>query len=329
MNCSERGERLADLSERISNARTVGEELLADGGWHREGADLGAWDLLVDGVFADLAREFEELRDTVDVSPSLGGDAEKFGQEVAGFLASISQDAARLEILHSAIQVGRALADPKGILVDNLLKKFGIQRPLPEHREAIFHVVGAVLRREIHRAWRDSSEETPERVTVRIKAEVLRRAKAQIASFGASRPIRDRVSSALIYELGVNDCDRLEFDRRAASRMAKATPWTRRRRVTTEPTEMRMETEMRTEMEMVTAMDLLQNPESQAAAAEEAGQLYGTLVAFSETEASEQEQQLIEAFFEHGSAAGALQAVGEAENWPRWQSLQRKLQRRQ
>jgi len=61
---------------------------------------------------------------------------------------------------------------------------------------------------------------------------------------------------------------------------------------------------------------------------QESKELFETLMEFYESEADAKEKELLEALFEYGTPGEALEAIGDEENWSRWQSLQRKLKRR-
>ena len=304
------------------------EEMVRDGGWHgvQSASDLPEGDLTgLDAAHAEIAADLRKLA----VCP----------HSVKRLLDDIEEDGARSEVIWQAIQAGAALNDPSGGTADRLLATLGIRQPSPEHREALFLVTGRILERALHPAWLDDARETPEPLSTRLESEVSAEFRSHLASYGHYQASgSDHASGGPIAELGAKDRDRLEIDRRAAQRVSRQEKWNRRTRVEgvtlgAEPEAVddladlaeHIEPDALSEYTALSASSghsVLDLPDE-----DDAGM--ATLDAFIASEASEPELELIEALREHdGEPATALRAIGDPDNWSRFQSLQRKLQRR-
>ena len=138
--------------------------------------------------------------------------------------------------------------------------------------------------------------------------------------------------------MGAEDRDRLEIDRRAAKRISRQTKWNRRKRVegVTPGAEPEAVDDLADLAEHIEPDALSESTALSASAGHPVLDLpnendarMATLDAFIASEASEPELELIESLREHdGEPATALRAIGDPGNWSRFQSLQRKLQRR-
>ena len=210
---------------------------------------------------------------------------------------------ARLEVLGNVVDTGRALLDPSGEAVNELLEQQGIKRPGPEIREALFEVMRKAISREIHKAWRDPDEDVPKRLWERVRPEILRKTKKLVAEYGKSG------------QFGTADRELIPLTKRAAQRLERGGGW---------------------DAEQCVRLDAESSPaalselatESTERQSDEQLRLLEFVEAFRFGDATTAEQELLEAIRKNDTPAEALRAVGDEDNWPRLQSLQRKIKRR-
>ena len=328
-------ERICRGAAALRAARTALESAIDDGRWHQ-----------VDLIPSEAAEwDGTELKSALEDWAAFRGVQSSWPPSVQPLLAAILEatdlvfeDGAHLEQLWAAVQWAAAFADPSGERCDSLLREIGIETPTPEHREAVFYAISAVLRCGIHRAWLDNDRETPRRLRERLTSTIYKETKKLLVRFGGSQPIVGPDANPNgDHQLGFDDRDRLEVDRRAAQRLSKTDDWLRRgsdesrgdsRDAEGDPLDnVPPEAAEPDATEVFGAFAPPDQDEMFDRVAETAASL-GTLAAFCENEASGNERALLKAFLDHGGAAEALRAVGDPGNWPRWQSLQRKLRRR-